>query len=119
MLPLHHSAAYRYGAAGRLAATPVFAWCRRPGSNRHAPHGATVFETVASTSSATSALRAKLTRPVVLFYPHPLASYKLANLRLLDLLSFRRIGRAATMDGRWPPGLLPPARRLPTPSAND
>ena len=60
VLPLHHSAAtpstppLTLGA--RSARGPrVRSWCRRPDSNRHEGYPSTVFETVASTNSATPA----------------------------------------------------------------
>ena len=64
VLPLHHSAANRSictlmkAGASRLPREHA-KWCRRPGSNRHEGCPPTVFETVASTYSATSALERK------------------------------------------------------------
>ena len=74
VLPLHHSAAFlqavrrsdpdpRHDNQGGVVIFPPCSvnvrWCRRPGSNRHESRLSTVFETVASTSSATSALERK------------------------------------------------------------
>ena len=60
VLPLHHSAATPSTPPltldARSARGPrARSWCRRPDSNRHEGYPSTVFETVASTNSATPA----------------------------------------------------------------